>query len=171
VRYESPTIFLNVYHGRASFELGIEVGRLTDPNKKLSLYDIVAWAGGEEAEGFGQHVSFQVSTRKDVHAFIPKLAAVVKKYASPFLGGDDPAFDSAFEIQSERAKQYANEVNAKNIRSRAEEAWHRKDYETVVELYDSIRKDLTEVESKRIAYAEQRLMTNVGSRSSTLRKH
>src|SRR2546430_3685910 len=59
VRYESTNVFVNIYHGRASFELGVEVGRLAEPHEKVTLYDIVAWAHAQETEGFGQHVMFQ----------------------------------------------------------------------------------------------------------------
>jgi hypothetical protein len=111
IRYESPEVFVNVHHGRASFELCVEIGRLREPRSKLTLYDIVAWAGAEKAEGLGEHVAFQVSSREGVQEFVPKLAELVKKHAAPFLRGDDAAFDSALEIQSERARDYAKGVN------------------------------------------------------------
>jgi hypothetical protein len=71
-----------------AFELGVEIGRLKEPNSKLTLYDIVAWAGVEKAEGFGQHVAFQVSSREGVQEFVPKLAHLVQKYGAPFLKSD-----------------------------------------------------------------------------------
>src|SRR5690348_10203982 len=37
VRYQSRHVFVNVYHGRASYELGIQIGRLADPKKTLSI--------------------------------------------------------------------------------------------------------------------------------------
>jgi|SRR5712671_315979 len=163
VRYESPEVFVNVYHGRASFELGVEIGRLKEPNNKLTLYDIVAWAGVEKAEGFGHHVAFQVSSCEGVHEFVPKLAALVEKHAAPFLRGDRAAFDSAFEIQSERAKDYAKSVNLSDVRRRVETAWQAKDYAQVVDLYGPVRDDLTEVEAKRMAYAEQQVMSGEGA--------
>lgn len=33
VRYESDAMFVNVYHGRGSFEIGVEIGRLDRPEK------------------------------------------------------------------------------------------------------------------------------------------
>lgn len=169
VRYESPEIFVNVYHGRASFELGVEIGRLREPQSKLTLYDIVAWAGAEKAEGLGEHVAFQVSSREGVQEFVPKLAELVKKHATPFLRGDAAAFDSAFEIQSERARDYAKGVNLSQLRQKVEAAWHAKDYAQVVELYGPVRDDLDKVEAKKLAYAEQQVAEGVGSRSSRKR--
>jgi hypothetical protein len=172
VRYESSEVFVNVFHGRASFELGVEIGRLKQPTEKLTLYDIVAWAGAEKAEGFGQHVRFQVSSRNGVQEFVPKLASLINKHAAPLLRGDGAAYDSALESQSEREKEYAKEENLKSVRSKAEAARQAKDYAQVVELYDSMRKDLTKVEGKRLAYAEQQILAaeGVSPRSSNRRK-
>ncbi|HEU5233726.1 MAG TPA: hypothetical protein VFU50_12760 [Terriglobales bacterium] len=170
VRYESSEVFVNVFHGRASFELGLEIGRLREPKRTLSLYDIVAWAGGEKTEDLGQHVAFQVSSREDVQKFVPKLAALAKKYSAPFLRGDHAAFDSAFAIQSERWEKYVTKVNLSGVRKSAEAAWQAKDYAQVVALYDTMRKNLTEVEAKKLSYAEKQSTAGVGSRASRTRK-
>jgi hypothetical protein len=165
VRYESPEVFVNVYHGRASYELGVEIARLKEPNRKLTIYSIIAWLGVEKAEGMGQPVMFQVSSREGVQEFVPKLAALVKKYAAPLLRGDESAYRSALEFQEKQWNEYVKEVNLKNIRNRAEAAWHAKDYAQVVELYDPVRDDLSDVEAKKLAYAEQQVLTDVGPRS------
>ncbi|MGA2098195.1 MAG: hypothetical protein ABSH39_17985 [Candidatus Acidiferrum sp.] len=172
VRYESSEVFVNVYHGRASYELGAEIGRLKEPEPKLSIFDVVRSAGAEQAEGFGKHVMFQVSSREGVEEFVPKLAALVKKHAIPLLRGDENAYRSALEL---RAKQYADEVKQGNlsvVRGKAEAAWHAKDYAQVVELYGPAREELTEVEAKKLAYAEQQVLPaeGVGSRSSARKK-
>lgn len=166
VRYESPLVFVNVYHGRASYELGAEIGKVKEPEKKLHIFSVVRWAGAEKAEGLGQHVMFQVGSREGVQEFVPKLAALVRKYAIPLLRGDESAYHAALEFQ---AKQYANEVkegNLRVLRSRADVAWHAKDYAQVIELYGPVREELTEVEAKKLAYAEQHVLAaeGVGSR-------
>src|ERR1700745_1748803 len=112
VRYESSEAFVNVYHGRASYELGVEIGRLKEPEAKVSIFDVVRWAGVEKAEGFGKHVMFQVSSREGVEEFVPKLAALVKKHAIPLLRGDEGTYRSALEF---RATQYAHEVKQGNL--------------------------------------------------------
>lgn len=169
VRYESSDVFVNVYHGRASFELGVEIGRLKQPDEaKLTIYDIVAWAGAEKAEGFGQHVMFQVSSSEGVQEFVSKLALLVKKYGTPFLKGDATAYQAALEARSRAAADYVKQMNLRDVHRKAEAAWQAKDYGQVVELYGPLRKDLTEVEAKKLAYAEQQVLAaeGVGSRSS-----
>jgi len=174
VRYESSEVFVNVYHGRASFELGLEIGRLKEPNEeKLTIYDIVAWAGAEKAAGFGQHVMFQVSSPEGVREFVPKLAHMVQEYAIPFINGDATAYRDALEARARANTEYVKQVNLRQMRSRAEAAWHAKDYAQVVELYTPKRNDLDEVEGKRLTYAEQHVLTTggVGSRSSSQKKY
>jgi hypothetical protein len=172
VRYESSDVFVNVYHGRASFELGAEIGRLKQPDEeKLAIYDIVAWADAEKAEGFGQHVMFQVSLPEGVGEFVRKLARLVQRYGPPFLKGDATAFRAALEVRSRVAADYVKQMNLRGIHQKAETAWHAKNYGQVVELYGPVRKYLTEVEAKKLAYAEQQLIAveGVGSRSSRKR--
>lgn len=159
IRYESALVFINVYHGRASFELGVEIGRLNEPNKALTLYDITSWYGLENTGEVDHPVAFQVSSRKGVQEFVPKLAEVFKKYATPLIRGNMAAFTSAYKLQLERSKEYEKEVNLKNVRKSAETAWQKKDFDRVVELLSSIRGDLTQIENKKLAYAEQNIVT------------
>jgi hypothetical protein len=158
VRYESSKVFVNVYHGRASFEMGVEIGRLSQADERLTLSSIVALAGAEKAEGFGRHVMFQVSSREGVQQFVPKLAALVQKYGPPFLRGDDDAYCEALKARALAWAQYQKQVTIDQSREKAEPAWHAKDYVRVVELYQAMREDLTQVEAKRLAYAERRLL-------------
>jgi hypothetical protein len=157
VRFESGAVFVNVYHGRASFELGVEMGQLDNPGGKISLNDVIAWCGAGEAEDFGQHVVFQVSDREAVQEFVPKLARLLQKYADPFLKGDAAAYESVAEARSRTAAEYRKKMELDRIRTKAEAAWHQKDYQRVVELYGSKRDDLSNVETSRLAYAEKHL--------------
>ena len=159
VRYESPEVFVNIYHGRASFELGVEIGRLNEPDEKVTLFEIIAYAGAEKAEGLGQHVTFQVSTREGVREFVPKLARLIHKYGMPFLKPSSIAYRDAHDFRVKAGAEYEKQVNLADMRRRAENAWHSKDYLQVIELYRPIGTDLTEVETKRLAYAEQQILS------------
>lgn len=173
VRYESSEVFVNVYHGRGSYELGVEIGRLKDPQKReLSIGGVVDWAGAYEAEGFGKHVMFQVGTREGVLEFVAKLAALVRKYAIPLVRNDGSAWNTALELQARRRDEYIKGANLAALREKAEAAWHAKDYAHVVELYSHVREDLTEVEVKKLVYAERQALAAdaATSRSSPQKK-
>ncbi|HEY0701198.1 MAG TPA: hypothetical protein VGD60_00380 [Candidatus Acidoferrales bacterium] len=156
VRYESGTVFVNVYHGRASYEIGVEAGRLDRTAEQYGLYQMVSLAGPAalDAEEFGQHVMFQVGTREGVQRFVPKVAALVKKYGSPFLRGDAVFYDEMAERSKRESLEYWKEQNLIQIQTRADAAWHAKDYARVIELYAPVRADLNEVETKKLAYSE-----------------
>jgi hypothetical protein len=154
VRYESKIIFVNFYHGRASYEIGVEIGRL-DRSEKYGLTYIVSTAGKDawEKEGFGQSTMFQVSTIEGVLEFVPKVAELIKKYGCDFLRGDSIFYDQLERVNKRRAIEYTKRQNLDQIRKKAEAAWSRKDFSAVVRFYQSITTDLTEIESKRLAYA------------------
>jgi hypothetical protein len=158
VRFESTAVFVNIYHGRASFELGAEIGRLTNPGEKISLHDVVAWAGANKVEGFGEHVVFQVSSHEGVQEFVRRLAKLIQKYATPFLKGDADAYKCVAEASSRNTADYMKSMKLDRIRTKAEIAWHQKDFPQVAELYGSMRDDLNSVEAGRCAYAEKHLV-------------
>jgi len=85
VRYESSTVFVNLYHGRASYELGFEIGRLDDGTGKeeppYSLNMIMELMHAQE-ERF-----FQASTAERVKKFVAELADLVRTY-TPAVGQD-----------------------------------------------------------------------------------
>lgn len=167
VRYESSQVFVNIYHGRTSFEMGVELGRLKEPEKKLHIFSIVYWAGAEKAEGLGKHVMFQVGTYEGVQEFVPKLAALVQKYGVPLLRHDEDAYRSALEFQGRRFAEEIKQGNLRVVRGKAEAAWQAKDYAQVVELYNPIRDDLTEVEARKLAHAEQQVLAPKATGSRT----
>jgi hypothetical protein len=171
VRYESSEVFVNVYHGRSSYELGVEIGRLRMPSEKASIFSIVRWAGAGNAEGLGQHVIFQTSSTSGVQEFVPKLAHLVQKYAIPFLKANDEAYKEIEDINRHSAAEYQKEVHLRDVRRRAEAAWHSKDYAQVAESFGAIRKELSEIEAKKLTYAEEHLLTaqNAGSRPRSRR--
>jgi hypothetical protein len=162
VRYESSRVFVNVYHGRASFELSIEMGRLQEPDERLTLYDIVEWSNAETVEGFGQHVTFQVSSREGVQEFVPKLANLVQKYGAAFLKPDMNAYIAVHEARSRGVLEYKKQVKLMNVRENAEIAWRAKNYARVIELYRPVSEDLTEVETRRLAYARKQILSAEG---------
>jgi len=167
VRYESDAVFVNVYHGRGSFEIGVEIGRLDRP-EKYGLGYIVSWAGKQawEAEGFGRGTMFQVSTREGVQNIVPKVAALVRKYGDPFLSGR-PAFYNELQKANEQSSvAYEREQMLTRIRKEADAAWTAKEFSRVAELLEPVRGDLTEVEDKRLSYAEKQVRSAVHEESA-----
>jgi hypothetical protein len=167
VRYETirlfsrKRLFVNVYHGRGSYEMGVEIGPSDHEKQAVTLPEIVRFAGSEEAEGFGQHRVFQVSSREGVQEFVPKLAGLVRKYAQPFLRGDPEAFGAAAERSRRASARYLRDIELGRMREKGDAAWHAKDYERVINLYERFLEDLTRSEGMRLEYAKKQVLRPV----------
>ena len=158
VNYESATCFVNVYHGRASYEIGVEVGRLDRPDK-YGLSYIVGEAGKDalEAEGFGRSTMFQVSSHDGVQEFVPKVARLLHKYGDSFLRGDPTFYDRLEKINQQRSLEFTKRQTLERKRKAAESAWAQKDFSRVVELYNSMIEDLRKIEADKLKYAKKHM--------------
>jgi hypothetical protein len=48
VRYESQVAFVNIYHGRGSFEVGVEIGRL---DRRKTMGSVTSFSGRAKRRG------------------------------------------------------------------------------------------------------------------------
>ena len=155
VRYESSIVFVNIYHGRTSYELGFEVGRLDDGSgqeeQPYSLSMIMQHMRKQEQK------SFQASTRDRVKELVPKLADLVRTYANSFLKGDVATFRELMTTRLDMADKLHDELRVRAVRQKAVNAWRARDFLQVAELYDSIFEHLTQAEVKKLNYAKGHL--------------
>jgi hypothetical protein len=155
VRYESKDVFLNVYHGRASYEMGVEIGRLSKQAEKLNLYDVLNAKNALIKEGLSGHTTFQASSREHVLMLVPKLSSLVKEYADLLLQADDEEYRTVLEQESRRAAEETRAFQLNQVRRSAEQAWHDKQYDRLIDLYGPWRKHLTESETMKLSYSER----------------
>ncbi len=149
------------------------VGRLDRP-QKYGLDYIVSWAGKDawEAEGFGRSTMFQVSNKEGVQNIVPKVARIVQKYGQPFLEGDTAFYDELAKANERASLKFQREQIIGQIRKEAEAAWTAKDFARVAELFQPVRDELTEIDRKKLEYAEKRLGAPVHSTSGkSLKRH
>lgn len=164
VRYETSALlstknlFVNVYHGRGSYELGVEIGPRDRDQASLALPLIVEWASRKKGENLNQQTIFQASTREGVQQFVPKLAELVQKYATLFLEGDPTAYQSAAQHVRRDSALCEKEIQLRRVREQAEAAWHDKDYAQVVGLYEPFQEDLSRSEGMRLEYAKKQVL-------------
>jgi hypothetical protein len=155
VRYESSGVFVNIYHGRASFELGFEIGRLDDRTGKeeppYTLSMIVEHMGAKHRTGY---TFFQCSTRDSVKQCVPKLANLVQSYAPSFLSGDPAAYKQLLKTRSDIGKRITKDFKLRAVREKATSAWRARDYAQVADLYESIFEDLTRAEISKLNYSK-----------------
>lgn len=163
-RYESGWRIVRVFHGRASYELGVEVGRWvevagTRREQSFPLRDVVALRRDPVDVGFGGTTATSPPAVRRVMAL---LADWTREYAGPLVSGGDELFEVLSERNAERGRVEQEGLRAQRLRDRAEEAWRRRDFGAVALAYSEIESELHSVTLKasergRLDYARKAL--------------
>lgn len=157
VRFESQDVFVNVFHGRGSFELGVEIGLRQGPiQTAFTLADIITL--DHDLAQIGR-VDFQVNTRDGVQRLVDRLGLLTQEYAAPALQGDREYFARLAQHASAEARRVTDSYRAGPLRERGDSAWHRKDYARVTAAYEELGTftELTRSEAGRLKYARKQL--------------
>jgi len=152
VRYESDRLFLNVFHGRGSYEIGLELGRLSRPEVHYRLPLMVSAL----APSYAGRKEFQASSRDGVERCVTELARTLKRYCRAVLRGDAEALrkvEKAARVQSERVTLQA-QFGA--IIDLADQAWETKDFPRAKELYEKAEKALDTTRKRRLEYLSEK---------------
>lgn len=155
VRYESDRVFVNVYHGRGSYFMDVEIGPLSgnpEMEERFSLRHVLKLAAALETTGYTE---YQVSHAEHVKEFVDKLAELTKIYAGDVLRGQPKVFEQLRALQTSESDALTKSWHFNDIRRQAEIAWRSKDYATLVKLFESIRADLSPSEVAKLEYAKK----------------
>ena len=150
VRYRKGDIQVDVYHGRRSYEIGLSVTWL---DARYELPDFIAVADSQAAKKF---YTPMVSTREGVIASLTRLSELAKRYSGQALQGDAEFFTEVAAKHKSLMEKYWLEMNARQLRPQAHEAFRLGKYREAAELYKQIRPLLTPTEIKKLATAEER---------------
>lgn len=156
VRYESDQVFVNVYHGRASYELGVEIGRLDSPGEAQHGYTLAELMRLVDPESEAGYRYVTARTAGLVEQGVAHLSELFRRYAGAALQGEADTFAQLHEQRRRWNHEYANEVMLSQVRPQAEEAFRRKDYAEALKLFESIREGLTPSELKKLEYARKK---------------
>ncbi len=164
VRYESDHTFVNVFHGRSSYELGVEIGRWIEVDgelveEKFALGDVIALDHDLSEVGYRPYAT---TDKEPLGRFVAQLADWTQRFGSRVLNGDPAAFDSLRVQNARRSQQMLEGWRAERLRSAADDAWRRKDWGRVIDAYSEINAELGSVELKRserarLSYAQSRV--------------
>ena len=154
VRYGREQVFLRVYHGRSSYELGVEAGLVGSSAPGYSLEEFMRLSNPEEAARLRV---WTATTPQELRVGLGQLAAQVEHYVLPALAGNPEVFGELLRQRQAWSKAYAAEVLARQIRPRAEQAFRERDYARVVELLSEVEGELTPAEKQKLDYARRRI--------------
>ena len=156
VRYESQAVFVNIYHGRSSYEIGIEVGpRATVPGEaeeRFMLADILETCGEPGGAAFRQ-----AETVEEVSRYLYELAELAKKYGVAAFRGEKEFYLQLRETQTRLSREFLFAQGLRRALSVASEAFGRGDYRRVVAELRPFSRYLDKEDARRLADAERQI--------------
>lgn len=162
LRFERDGAFVDVFHGRPSYELGVEFGRqvhLDDEivEQKFHIRDVPSLLVPEVS-----FTAYTATSPDQVARFLEELARWTKLAVERFERGGVGMFDRLSEEVERQSDEYLDAVRAGRLRAHADDAWHRRDFASVITAYEEIDSELGTVqlrdsEIKRLSYAREHL--------------
>lgn len=151
VRYRKGDIEVDVYHGRQSYEIGFGITR---KGVQFSLPDFIAATDPQVAK---QYSTPMASTQEGVEKGLERIGELAKHYCAQALLENDPEFFARLESKRKLwTEKYWLEMNARQLRPQAHEAFKLGQYREAAELYKKIRPLLSDAELKKLSIAEKR---------------
>lgn len=153
VRYKRSDIHIDVYHGRGSFEAGVEFGQIS-AGESYSLEMLVTLLDEGVAKDFWPRFS---RTPEKLDQTLQNAAHGLLKYGISILEGNyNDIFDKLDELGEKRITEFNLKSNINHYRPRGYEAFKAGDYAKAVEFYSQIEEALTPVEKKKLELAKKR---------------
>jgi len=158
LRYESEWVFINIYHGRLSYEIGFECGLKSKGED--SRYRLPTILRGLLGEAYSKEAVLQASEKEAILRCIVKMAELVSKHCGSLLNAEELAFAQVEKASVEESQEITEKYTIDPVKRQAEQAWRKKDYDKVKSLYRSIINKLSPIEIKRLEYASKHFKQN-----------
>jgi len=151
IRFESTDLFVNIMHGRSSYLVGLELGRIRD-GALYNLYEILSAFSPPELE----LSRCQVSEQEALRGCLESIASAMQRSCNPLLRNDSSAFDALGKVASAIRSEATREAQFGAVLERANRAWEQKNWKLALELYSQAESALNKTGSRRLAYLRKR---------------
>lgn len=153
VRFESSNVAINVYHGRRSFEINLEIELLESEEGPYSFSEIlrlVDQARGDAYRNYATH------TKEGVTDGVRSLSQAFQECLRHGILDDSNLFTHLKLQRDELSASYALETQLQQARKKADEAWRSGECHKVVELLSPLQEWLEPSEVKKLEYARKK---------------
>jgi len=151
VRFESDTVFVNVYHGRSSYQVGLELGRIREDDL-YSLHEVLSAVAPADL----QRARCQTSDPVVLERCLAAIAETVERNCQPLLVGGASAFEDLRSVVSPKRQAATVQAQFGAIIDEADRTWDRKDFGQAAELYEKASPGLDETRRRRLGYLHAR---------------
>ena len=154
VRFESSAFGVNVYHGRRSFEIGLEIESTRSLTETYSTPEILRLVDKKEAD---QYKYYATHTPQGVAEGVRLLAELFQRCVAAGILEDNQIFSRLQTQRQEIAAEYALQVELRHAHRKIEAAWSAKDFLQVVKILAPLQEHLKPAELKKLEYAKKHL--------------
>ena|SRR6185503_6381125 len=155
VRYENDALFVNISHGRSSYELVFEVGRKDQPEDRQVPFGPAEFASLTDPIGAKGLRAFMATTSEEVLHGLSYLAIQFRATTAEALENPE-LFERLKKQRREAHDEFADGLHERQTRPKAEEAFRQRDYQKAAELYGSMESRLTPAERQKLKIARDR---------------
>lgn len=154
VRFESRRLTISIYHGRQSYEIGLEVESPASPDDRYSFSELLRLVDQERAQ---RYRSFAAHNVQGVSDGVRQLAENFRKCLASGILDDNRLFSRLKQQREALNRDYAKDVELQQARRKADDAWRQKDYSLVVKNLKPLRDSLSPSEVAKLEFAEKHL--------------
>jgi hypothetical protein len=151
VKFESPKMVLKMSHDRLSYEMETSFVRKPDGQRRYTVRDMLA---AELGPAHKERDFFQASQPDAVAHTVKAVAKLLERYGKRVLAGEPEVYERMTIAARTRDEALTNEIVQGPTSRDAEEAWRRRDYALVRDLYERIEADLTHIERAKLKFAK-----------------
>jgi hypothetical protein len=154
VRFESGRLYVNIYHGRQSYEMELEIGSYGISDPPYSILDLIRLLEPKKAAEYRRYAAH---IAKDVDNGVQRLASLFRRYVDAGALDDARIFERLQKSRSAAVHGYWKGMKLTQVRQQLDAAWHAKNYAKIIALLEPHRSDLFPTELKKLNYAKQRI--------------
>jgi hypothetical protein len=152
VRFENDDVFVNVYHGRSSHHVGLELGLLQD-SEAYSLHELLAALAPAHIE-YGR---CQTADSAVLARCLRSIAETIEQTCDALLVGDANAFEKLSSVVSPLRHAATLQAQFGAIIHRADRAWESKDFLEAAALYEKSASALDDTQIRRLEYLRKQM--------------
>jgi len=157
VVYSNESVSLTVYHGRSSWEVGIEIGFGSFEDEVFSMSELLRLGRGSGADSYRNPIAVDAF---ELEKALKMQSERLKESGETALTGEQTVIAQLKNNRDSWSKKYELETRLEQARPLADAAFRDGDYNRVCELLAPLESALSPAESKKLKFA---LRKNTGA--------
>jgi hypothetical protein len=153
VRYEGPSSYVSVYHGRRSGEIGVEVTPAARETT-YSMSELIRLINSQSANEYRNPVAL---TPEVIERQVGRQSERFKMFGQRVVRNDTAVWGALDAQRARWAAEQRRLQTLSRVLPEADHAFQDGKYERVVELLSDVEPWLSDVQRRKLSYARRRL--------------